>query len=77
MDSMPLEAKLELLMSLAGDDREANPALERILPPRLRHANEVGALRPLNFRTVSAGEQVTLHYGTTPQDYTGSIEITF
>lgn len=55
MDSMPLEAKLELLMSMAGDDREANPALERILPARLRHANDVGALRPLNFRTVSAG----------------------
>jgi predicted DNA-binding helix-hairpin-helix protein len=52
---MPLEAKLELLMSLAGDDREANPAIDRILPPRLRHANDVGALRPLNFRTVSAG----------------------
>jgi predicted DNA-binding helix-hairpin-helix protein len=42
-------------MTLAGDDREANPALEKMLPPRLRHANEVGALRPLNFRTVSAG----------------------
>ena len=26
-----------------------------MLPPRLRHANDVGALRPLNFRTVSAG----------------------
>src|SRR4051812_22096549 len=26
VDSMPLEAKIELLMSLAGDDREANPA---------------------------------------------------
>ena len=25
------------------------------LPPRLRHADDVGALRPLNFRTVSAG----------------------
>jgi predicted DNA-binding helix-hairpin-helix protein len=25
------------------------------LPPRLRHANDVGALRPVNFRTVSAG----------------------
>src|SRR5262252_7146734 len=55
MDSMTLEAKLELLMSLAGDDREANPAVSSVLPPRLRHANEVGALRPLNFRTVSAG----------------------
>jgi predicted DNA-binding helix-hairpin-helix protein len=52
---MSLEAKIELLMTMAGDDREANPALERILPPRLRHANDVGALRPLNFRTVSMG----------------------
>jgi predicted DNA-binding helix-hairpin-helix protein len=55
MDNMTLEAKLELLMSLAGDDREANPAVSPNLPPRLRHANEVGALRPLNFRTVGAG----------------------
>jgi predicted DNA-binding helix-hairpin-helix protein len=55
MDAMTLEAKIELLMSMAGDDREANPALNKMLPPRLRHANEVGALRPLNFRTVSAG----------------------
>jgi predicted DNA-binding helix-hairpin-helix protein len=55
MDTMSLEAKIDLLMTLAGDDREANPAIERMLPPRLRHANEVGALRPLNFRTVSAG----------------------
>src|SRR6478735_7169259 len=50
---MPIERKLEILMSLAGDDREASPSMP--LPPRLRHANEVGALRPLNFRTVSAG----------------------
>lgn len=55
MDAMSLESKIELLMTLAGDDREANPALDRMLPPRLRHANEVGALRPLNFRTVSMG----------------------
>src|SRR5262245_45173169 len=55
MDSMTLEEKLELLMSLAGDDRDGNPAVPTMLPPRLRHANEVGALRPLNFRTVSAG----------------------
>lgn len=52
---MPLEQKIELLMSLAGDDREANPSMPATLPPRLRHANDVGALRPLNFRTVSAG----------------------
>jgi predicted DNA-binding helix-hairpin-helix protein len=55
MDAMSLEAKLELLMSLAGDDREGNPTMSAQLPPRLRRANEAGALRPLNFRTVSAG----------------------
>lgn len=53
MDALPLEEKIALLMSLAGDDREASPSMP--LPPRLRHANDVGALRPLNFRTVSAG----------------------
>src|SRR4051812_34454500 len=55
MDTMSLEQKITLLMSLAGDDREANPSLPATLPPRLRRANEAGALRPLNFRTVSAG----------------------
>ncbi|MBA2685943.1 MAG: hypothetical protein H0U66_15780 [Gemmatimonadaceae bacterium] len=48
-----LEAKLELLMSLAGDDKEGLPT--RQLPPRLRHANDVGALRPLNLRPVRIG----------------------
>jgi predicted DNA-binding helix-hairpin-helix protein len=38
-----LERKLATLMSLATDDREG-------LPPRLRHAGEVGSLRPLNIR---------------------------
>lgn len=52
---MSLEQKIELLMSLAGDDREANPSIPTVLPPRLRNANEAGALRPLNFRTVSMG----------------------
>jgi predicted DNA-binding helix-hairpin-helix protein len=37
-----LEQKLDLLMSLAADDREGLP--------RLRHSNDVGALRPLNIR---------------------------
>src|SRR4051812_35832336 len=58
MDEMPLERKIEILMSPAGDDREASPsmsAMPAMRPARLRHANEVGALRPLNFRTVSAG----------------------
>lgn len=38
-----LERKLNVLMSLAADDREG-------LPPRLRHSGEAGALRPLNIR---------------------------
>lgn len=56
-----LEAKLELLMSLAGDDKEGLPT--KRLPPRLRHANDVGALRPLNLRPVrmgSSGPRTTL-----------------
>src|SRR5919206_752236 len=43
-----LEQKLGALMSLAAADREG-------LPPRLRHADEVGALRPLNIRTLQTG----------------------
>jgi predicted DNA-binding helix-hairpin-helix protein len=52
-----LEAKLAILMSLAAADREGFPGRDPSmpLPPRLRHANEVGALRPLNIRTVRAG----------------------
>src|SRR5262245_32217798 len=42
-----LERKLELLMSLAVDDHEGMPP-----PPRLRHTRDVGALRPLNLRTL-------------------------
>lgn len=40
---MDLEQKLDVLMSLATDDRDG-------LPPRLQHTREVGALRPLNIR---------------------------
>jgi predicted DNA-binding helix-hairpin-helix protein len=52
-----LEQKLELLMSLAGDDREGSPGASSAtdtapLPPRLRHANDVGSLRPLNIRNL-------------------------
>lgn len=47
---MPLERKLDILMELAGDDKDGPPGRERALPPRLRHAKEVGALRPLNIR---------------------------
>jgi predicted DNA-binding helix-hairpin-helix protein len=42
---MNLERKLDLLMSLATDDREG-------LPPRLQHTKDVGALRPLNIRNL-------------------------
>jgi predicted DNA-binding helix-hairpin-helix protein len=41
--ALDLEQKLDLLMSLAVDDREG-------LPPRLQHTKSVGALRPLNIR---------------------------
>jgi predicted DNA-binding helix-hairpin-helix protein len=62
---LDLEGKIAILMSLAAADREGFPgrALTMPLPPRLRHANEVGALRPLNFRDVrigSTGGQTTL-----------------
>jgi len=63
---LDLDGKIALLMSLAAADRECmpgrDPSME--LPPRLRHATEVGALRPLNLRTVrssgSVGRQTTL-----------------
>ena len=45
MKSQSLEQKLDVLMSLATDDREG-------LPARLRHTKEVGALRPLNIRNL-------------------------
>ena len=57
-DQLPLEEKLDLLMTLAGDDHEGTGSTtiaQRMLPPRLRHFNDVGALRPLNLRTVSVG----------------------
>src|SRR4051812_19234056 len=47
---MPLEQKLDILMDLAGDDHEGPGGRAKVLPPRLRHAKEVGALRPLNIR---------------------------
>jgi predicted DNA-binding helix-hairpin-helix protein len=52
---MDLEQKLDLLMALATDDREG-------LPPRLQHAGDVGALRPLNIRNLRprAGMKVSL-----------------
>src|ERR671911_2867123 len=45
MKTPDLEQKLEILMSLALDDREG-------LPPRLSHTKSVGALRPLNIRNL-------------------------
>src|SRR5215216_931184 len=45
MRTVGLEQKLDLLMSLATDDREG-------LPSRLRHTKDVGALRPLNIRNL-------------------------
>jgi predicted DNA-binding helix-hairpin-helix protein len=55
MRTPDLDRKLDILMSLAADDREG-------LPPRLRHTKEVGALRPLNIRTLRprAGMRTTL-----------------
>ena len=63
---LDLDQKLAILMSLASTDREGMPGRDPSmpLPPRLRHANEAGALRPLNFRTVRssgpAGRRTTL-----------------
>ena len=45
MKNPDLEQKLDILMSLAVDDREG-------LPPRLSHTRSVGALRPLNIRSL-------------------------
>lgn len=48
-----LDQKLDILMSLAADDREG-------LPPRLRHTKDVGALRPLNIRYLRPGAGVRM-----------------
>jgi predicted DNA-binding helix-hairpin-helix protein len=58
--NLPLEQKLQILMTMAGDDREGLPGSGRgtaILPPRLAHAHDVGALRPLNIRRVRVGKR--------------------
>jgi predicted DNA-binding helix-hairpin-helix protein len=63
---LELDDKIALLMALAAADQEGmsgrDPSMP--LPPRLRHATEVGALRPLNLRTVRssgpAARQTTL-----------------
>ena len=63
---LDLDSKIALLMSLAAEDREGGPGRDPSmpLPPRLRHATEVGALRPFNLRTVRSsgpsGHRTTL-----------------
>ena len=52
MRELELAEKLEILMSLATEDREGPPEANRVLPPRLRHAGDAGALRPLNIRVL-------------------------
>ena len=52
MRELELAEKLEILMSLAMEDREGPPEANRALPPRLRHAGDAGALRPLNIRVL-------------------------
>ncbi|HXY30530.1 MAG TPA: radical SAM protein [Gemmatimonadaceae bacterium] len=54
-DRWPLEQKLEVLMSMAMDDRDGPPSAPSSRPPRLRNTKNVGALRPLNIRTVQSG----------------------
>jgi predicted DNA-binding helix-hairpin-helix protein len=53
---MPMEAKLDILMGMAGDDRDGPPAAARPLPPRLRNAHAVGALRPLSLRELRTSQ---------------------
>jgi predicted DNA-binding helix-hairpin-helix protein len=52
--TLTLEEKLDLLMTMAADDHDAPGGGDRVLPPRLRNAKAkgVGALRPLNIRTL-------------------------
>jgi predicted DNA-binding helix-hairpin-helix protein len=52
---LTLEQKLDVLMALATDDHDGSGAPPGQTPPRLRHTKEVGALRPLNIRTVRPG----------------------
>ncbi len=52
---MELDAKIDLLMSLAVDDQDGTPNVSGDLPPRLRNAKAAGALRPLNIRSVRIG----------------------
>ena len=54
MADLSLDQKLRILMSLAADDRES-ASDPRPLPPRLRHAGDVGALGPVNIRNLRVG----------------------
>lgn len=55
---MELRRKLDLLLSLAVDDREGflAPGRSEVLPPRLRNAGRSHVLAPLNLRTVRVGQ---------------------
>ena len=57
--TMSLERKLDILMTLATDDQDGPPGAQT-LPPRLRHTKDVGALRPLNIRTVRSSTGMRL-----------------
>lgn len=54
---LSIDDKIAILMTQASSDHEGaggrDPSMP--LPPRLRHAHDVGALRPLNIRTVRTG----------------------
>src|SRR4030095_12145952 len=54
---LDLTEKLDILMTLAGEDREGPPQSPKALPPRLRHAGDAGALRPLNIRVLKGRGQ--------------------
>jgi predicted DNA-binding helix-hairpin-helix protein len=53
MRNPSLEDKIAILMADAADDADTTSPAR--LPPRLRHAHEVGALRPLNIRDLRYG----------------------
>ncbi len=53
MPNLPLDQKIAMLMAEATDDHDASRPAR--LPPRLRHADEVGALRPINIRDLRYG----------------------
>jgi len=67
-----LERKLAILMSLprmiVKDCRPARELLVRVDAPRLRHANDVGALRPLNIRPCDAAPMVARLADANPHD---------